>query len=242
MAEKIELEVACAQGRLVITTECIRFYPGLKLHRGKGWWVARSSISGATAFSDGDGQRLAIFTRGGKEWDATRVAPVDALRAVHLLGYASVGMMGGSAHTTGRAPVTIKCRSGKLLIGEDRVSMKPRLGLHRHAKSWTISRAVVSGVTCVGVDHAGLLRSLAVYTSGGAALPVDGVSPADTRRIVETLGAFAGVIPAVATAPAVEPVEPAESQAESVEPRTDPSATRGIPQTFGRVSPAEAMA
>lgn len=235
MAEKIELEFACAQGRLVITTECIRFYPGLKLHRGKGWWVARSSISGATAFSDGDGQRLAIFTRGGKEWDATRVAPVDALRAVHLLGYASVGKMGGHSRSSGHAPVEIKCRTGKLLIGDDRVTMKPRLGLHRRAQPWTVSRAMVSGVTCVGVDGAGLLRSLAVYTSGGAALPVDGVSPTDTRRIVETLGAFAGAIPQVA--PAVEPMEEPV-----VEPVTDPSATRGVPQTFGRVSPAEAMA
>jgi hypothetical protein len=237
MAEKIELQFACAQGRLVITTEYIRFYPAMRLRRGKGWWVARSSISGATTFSDADGQRLAIFTRGGKEWDATRVAPIDALRAVHLLGYASVNAVGQPSRSSGHAPIQIKCRNGKLSIGEDRVSMKPRFGLHRHSRPWTVSRAIVSGVSCVGVDHAGLLRSLAVYTSGGAALPVEGVSPTDTRRIVETLGAFAGAVPQVAPA-----FEPELEVSPSVEPDVDPSATRGIPQTFGRVYPSEAMA
>ena len=237
MAEKIELELTCAQGRLIITTECIRFYPGLRLRHGKGWWVARSSISGATSYSDADGQRLAIFTRGGKEWDATRVAPIDALRAVSLLGYASVGMAGRPAHSSSHAPVAIKCRTGKLVIGDDRVSMKPRFGLHRRTEPWTVLRAVVSGVSCVGVDHAGLLRSLAVYTSGGTALPVDGVSPADTRRIVETLGAFAGA------APDVRPVvEQAAKSAPVAAPEIDPSATRAMPQAFGRVYHSEAMA
>lgn len=238
MAEKIELQFGCAQGRLVITTDFIRFYPGLGLRRGKGWWVARSSISGATSYSDADGQRLAIFTRGGKEWDATRVSPADALRAVHLLGFASVGAMSGPAHPSAQTPVVIRCRSGKLLIGDDRVSMRPRLGLHRRTQPWTVSRNAVSGVSCVGVDHAGLLRSLAVYTIGGAELPVEGVTPTDTRRIVETLGAFAGAFPQVT--PAAEP----EAQPELVaaEPQSDPAATRAAPQTFGRMYPSEAMA
>lgn len=233
MAEKVQLELACAQGRLVITTERVRFYSGAWLHRGKGWWVARSSISGATTFSDADGQRLTIYTRGGKAWEATRVSPMDALRTVNLLGYASVGLASRPASRNAHAPTTIKLRTSMLEIGSDRVSLKPRFGLHRHTHPWTVARAVVSGVSCVGVDHAGLLRSLAVYTSGGTALPIDGVSPADTRRIVETLGAFGSL----SAAP-----EPEDAPELASAPEMDPSATRAMPPSFGRVYPSEAMA
>lgn len=235
MAEKVQLELACAQGRLIITTERVRFYSGAWLRRGKGWWVARSSISGATTFSDADGQRLTIFTRGGKVWEASRVSPMDALRTVNLLGYASIGPASHPAKLNAHTPTTIKCRTSMLEIGSDRVSLRPRFGLHRHTRPWTVARGVVSGVSCVGVDHAGLLRSLAVYTSGGTALPIDGVSPADTRRIVETLGAFGSLT-------AVRESEPEDAPELVAAPELDPSATRATPQSFGLVYPSEAMA